>query len=102
MLSKLSIPLQCIYSFPDGKTSSCPQCLLYGSLMGYPSLMGNASRNAAPSKVIIVLPTNSRHDLLETRQLVLQVFHGVVQDVELCSLLANHLRKVIGLITRLG
>ena len=70
--------------------------------MGDPSLVKMTGGDTVPSKVVIILSTNSRHSLLEARQLVFEVLHGMVQDIEFRSLLANHLSEVISLKPRLG
>ena len=75
--------------------------LFDGSLMGNPSFVEVTRRSPVSSEVVVKLATNSRHSLLEAHQLISEVLHSVVQDIELRSLHTNHLSKVIGLKTRL-
>ena len=49
--------------------------------MGDPPRMEMSDRDPSLLEVVIVLLTNSRHDLLEAGQFALEVFKGVVQDV---------------------
>ena len=62
--------------------------------MGNPSLIELTSAGRASSEVVIELAGDTSHDLLEPRQLVLQVLQGIVENVDLGVLLSNHLTKV--------
>ena len=52
------------------------------------------TRSTTLSKVVVILATNPGHDHLETRQLVFEVLHGILENVDLGILLSNHLTKV--------
>ena len=69
--------------------------------MSCPPLVRLTGGNSGPSKVIIVPAADPCHYRLEPGQFILQVFHGVVQDIQFRGLLPNYLREVIGLRTRL-
>ena len=68
--------------------------LLDRCLMRKPPFMEMTRGSPIPSKVVIVLPTNSSHGLLEVCQLVLEVLHRIVQDVQSSRLLANYLPEI--------
>ena len=67
---------------------------LDGCLMGNPSLVELADGNGALTKVLVELTSDSRHDLLETGQLIPKVLQRVMKDVYLGILLTNHFTKV--------
>ena len=71
--------------------------LLDGCLVGNPSLVELATPSRASTKVLVELTTRPCHHGLETGQFILQVFHGVVQDVQLGRLLPDHLPEIEGL-----
>ena len=71
--------------------------LLDGCLMGNPPFVEVTSRSSVPTEVVVVLATNSHHDVLEAGQLVLQILDGIMKDIQLGRLLANHLPKIMGL-----
>ena len=50
-----------------------------------------------PTEVLVELPIRPRHHAFETGQFVLQVLHGIVKNVQLSSLLSDHLPEIEGL-----
>ena len=46
------------------------------------------------AEVVIELTSNTRHDVLETGQFVLEILQGIVENVYFGVLLSNHLTKV--------
>ena len=70
---------------------------LNGCLMGKPSLMKVTSRSPVPLEVVIVFAAYASHRLLEAGQLVFEVFHRMVKDVEHGRLPTNHLLQLVGL-----
>ena len=67
---------------------------LDGRFMGNPSLMELTDRGGAPTKVLVELTSNASHDLLKAGQFVLEVFHGILENVDLSVLLPNHFTKI--------
>ena len=65
--------------------------------MGNPSSMEMPICDASLPEVLVVLPTDPGHLLLEAGELVLQIFEVMLKDVQLSRLPANHLRQFIGL-----
>ena len=65
--------------------------------MGDPPIMELAMSYTSFLEVLIILPTNTGHCLLETGELILQVFKGVHQNVQLSRFLAHLLPQLIGL-----
>ena len=53
--------------------------------------------NVASTEVAVVLLANPGHDRLEAGQLILEILDGMMQDVQLCSLLSHHLAEVASL-----
>ena len=49
------------------------------------------------SEVLIVLPANPNHLLLEARELILQVFKVVLQNIQLSRLPAHQFSQFVGL-----
>ena len=56
-----------------------------------------ATPSRTSTEVIVELPTSPSHHGLEASQLILQVLHGVMKDVQLGGLLTNYLPEVEGL-----
>ena len=73
--------LELVVAGTVGSTSATFIDPLDGRFMGDPSLVELSRRNSGSTKVLPELSTNTRHDLLEASQLVLQVLDGVVEDV---------------------
>ena len=71
--------------------------LLNGGLMGNPSLVQMTRGSFGTTEVVIVLATNSGHNLLEAGQLVLEVFDCIMENIQGGSLLPNYLPKIMGL-----
>ena len=71
--------------------------LLNGGLMGNPSLMQMTGGSSVTTEVVIILATNSGHNLLETSQLVLEVFNRIMENIQGGGLLSNYLPKIMGL-----
>ena len=71
--------------------------LFNGSLVGNPSTVKLPDGDASLPEVVVVFTTDPGHGLLEASQLVLEVFNGIVKNIELRSLLVNHLPKIVGL-----
>ena len=59
--------------------------------------MQMAVGNTSLSEVLIVLPADPRHFLLEAGKLILQVFEVVLQDIQLSRLPVHQLPEFIGL-----
>ena len=70
---------------------------LNGSLMGNPSLMEVVSRSRTSAKVLVEPLNDPVHDLLEAGQLIFEVLHRIVKNVQLGGLLTNHLAKLASL-----
>ena len=68
-----------------------------GGFVGNPPSMKMAMCHPGLLEVLVILPANPGHRLLEAGELVLEVLEGVHQDVQLHRLLANHLPKIVGL-----
>ena len=56
-----------------------------------------AMRHPSLSEVLVVLPADSSHRMLEAHQLVFQFLDGMRQNVQLSRLLAYHLAKFVRL-----
>ena len=74
----------------------CPQCE-DGGFMRDPPSVKMAMRHPSLLEVLVVLPTDSGHRMLEARQLILQFLNSMGQDVQLSRLLAYHLAKFVRL-----
>ena len=62
--------------------------------MQNPSFVELARNDFALMKVVVELSNDTSHDLLETGQLVLKVFQGVMENIYFGVLLPNHFTKV--------
>ena len=56
-----------------------------------------SNRDSSLSEVIVVFTTDTSHCLLETGQLVLEIFNGIVKNIKRGGFHTNHLPKLIGL-----
>ena len=65
-----------------------------GRLMRDPSLVELTSRSRTSTKVLVELSSDPCHDMLETGQLVFQVLHGIMENIDFGVLLPNHFTKV--------
>ena len=68
--------------------------LFDGGFVQDPSLVELTDRDLALAEVVVELLNDTGHDLLEARQLVLEVLHGVMENVQLGVLLSYYLTKV--------
>ena len=71
--------------------------LLDGGFMGDPSRVEVSNGDSSLLEVIVILPTDTSHDLLEAGQFILEIFNSMVKDVQGGRLLAYHLPKFVGL-----
>ena len=62
--------------------------------MVHPSFVKMTTGSTTLPEVVVILTTDSGHDLLETSQLVFKVLQGVMKNVYLGVLLSNRLAKV--------
>ena len=68
-----------------------------GSFMGDPPFVKVTSGGTALPEVVVIFATDPGHRLLETCQLVFEVFHSVVEYIQGGGLLPNHLPEVMSL-----
>ena len=78
-------------------TSAAFVDLFNGRRMIKPSFVELTTGDRVPSEVVVVLATDPSHRLLEAGELVFQILHGMVKDVQLRRLLAHQHPKIIGL-----
>ena len=62
--------------------------------MGNPTLVKMTTRNAAFTEAVVILTTNSGHDLFKASQLIFEVLQGIMENIYFGVLLSNHLAEV--------
>ena len=62
-----------------------------------PPMVEMTVRYTGLSEVLIILPTDSSHRLLEAGEFILEVFNVLVKNVQLSGLPAHHFGQFVGL-----